>query len=131
MKQFGIIVLACSLFISGCEKAVTTSEEKSRDCYSGKLVKKGMCGQYVIEVKSPEAKGLQIAATWHDPSSSKTYDNVFTVSNPCEFPQTIQEGEDFQFSVVAEGDMSCAFCYAYTPTPAARNNIVVGCTVAK
>src|SRR5688500_16407755 len=90
-----MILMALFLFI-GCSKDSKDNwnciEKPDTDgCYTGKLVKKGPCGQMVIEILSADKSGLQYAAQWTDPVSRKLYQNVFTVHNICDFPGNLTE----------------------------------------
>jgi hypothetical protein len=93
----------------------------------GKLVKRGICGQYVVQLMGAPADGIVYAQQWTDSMSHKSYENVFTIANPCSFPATIKEGDSFGFSITQTADSACIQCRAYTPTPAERNNIITGC----
>ena len=129
MKDFKVVFIAF-VFISGSyNKSASTASSKANleGCYNGKLVKKGICGQYVIEVQSVEAQSLEIAASWYDSSSSISYQNVFTVANPCDFPATIKQGAPVSFTVGTSAKNTCSLCEAFTPTPAAKNIIFEGC----
>lgn len=96
-------------------------------CYKGKLVKKGICGQRVIQLLSEPSDAIVIARNWTDSFSGKKYVNVFTVANPCDFPAAIKEGDDLTFSITATPGSGCITCYAYTPVPKENNLVVIGC----
>ncbi len=102
-----------------------------KNCFTGKLVKKGICGQRVIQLMSRSAEGIELARNWTDSLSRKNYENVFTVANSCDFPATVQEGDEFSFMLTRVPGSGCAQCYAYTPIPDQKNNITVGCTTSK
>ncbi len=125
LKVF-VIAFAFGSFACNKPKSVISSEAIS-DCLMGKLVKRGICGQYVIELQSADAQGVEIAKSWNDPSSATSYKNVFTVANPCDFPSAIKQGETFTFTLADKGVNTCSLCEAYTPTPSARNLISVNC----
>lgn len=113
---FLIIIFFC------CDK----DTDKSVDleiCYSGKLVKKGICMNYVIEVLDPIPNKNLIEISWHDEFSNKEYKNVFTLGSVCDFPSHIMEGDIFNFSVLENYNQQCAVCLAYTPTPEKLLNI--------
>ena len=92
-------------------------------CYSGKLVKKGICMNYVIEVLDPIPDKNLIEISWRDEFSNKEYKNVFTLGSVCDFPSHIMEGDIFNFSVLENYNQQCAVCLAYTPTPEKLLNI--------
>ena len=113
---FFIIIFFC------CDK----DTDKTVDleiCYSGKLVKKGICMNYVIEVLDPIPNKNLIEISWHDEFSNKEYKNVFTLGSVCDFPSHIMEGDIFNFSVLENYNQQCAVCLAYTPTPEKLLNI--------
>ena len=92
-------------------------------CYSGKLVKKGICMNYVIEVLDPIPDKNLIEISWRDEFSNKEYKNVFTLGSVCDFPSHIMEGDIFDFSLLENYNQQCAVCLAYTPTPEKLLNI--------
>lgn len=96
-------------------------------CFKGKLVKRGICGQRVIQLISEPTESIVMARNWTDSMSGKKYENVFTVANPCDFPAALKEGEDFTFSITTTPGSGCITCYAYTSVPKESNNIVSGC----
>lgn len=123
MKNIRYIIIFVLCFIACSPKPqniVTT-------CFQGKLVKKGICGQRVIQLLSEPVELITMARNWTDSMSGKKYENVFAVANPCDFPATIKEGETFTFSITTNPGRDCITCYAYTPVPKQMNNIVSGC----
>ena len=110
-----------TIFFS-CNKDI----EKTADleiCFSGKLVKKGICMNYVIEVLDPMSDKNLVEISWRDEFSDKEYQNVFTLGSVCDFPIDIMEGDIFNFSVIENYNQQCAVCLAYTPTPEKSLNI--------
>lgn len=124
MKSYLLFaVLAFTLLTSGtCNRAITGNAQTT--CYKGKLVIKGMCMNYVIQVLSGDTSKLQIEKAWVDETNDETYNNVFALSSKCSFPD-LEEGSEFYFTVTAKDEASCNVCMAYRPVPAAKNNIVV------
>lgn len=130
MIRFKVSFIALAFVLFSCSKPASSIASKAvPGCYTGKLVKKGICGQYVIELQSSDKESLEIAAMWNDPSSATNYQNVFTVANPCDFPANIKQGEAFTFTIAGQEINTCALCEAFTPTPAAKNLITVGCKI--
>ena len=129
MIHIKVAFIAFVFVLCSCHKSTSTASSKadSDGCYSGKLVKKGICGQYVVELQSVDAQGLEIAASWYDSSSSISYQNVFTVANPCDFPATIKQGKTINFTIATSAKNTCSLCEAFTPTPAAKNIVFAGC----
>jgi hypothetical protein len=108
--------------------ACSPKPQNANSCFKGKLVKRGICGQRVIQLLSEPVDAVIMATQWTDSLSGKQYQNVFTVANPCDFPASIKEGEEFNFSITTLPGENCATCYAYTPVPKENNKIATGCT---
>ena len=85
---------------------------------------------YVITVQGevPEEWYEQgfIAKTWFDPLEEITYNNAFRLGSICDFPNEIEEGDQFYFKLSKEEQL-CAQCLAYSPTPSESLSIKV-CT---
>ena len=111
------------IFIFFCCDKDTDKSVDLEICYSGKLVKKGICMNYVIEVLDPIPNKNLIEISWRDEFSNKEYKNVFTLGSVCDFPSHIMEGDIFNFSVLENYNQQCAVCLAYTPTPEKLLNI--------
>jgi hypothetical protein len=67
--------------------------------YRGKLEIKGICSNYTIKLLEGNIDTSKIAAKWTDEMTNKSYTNVFALGNPCSFPKTIEQGDEFYFSV--------------------------------
>ena len=120
-----ISICLCSLLFCGCASRPQTDE---KTCFTGKLVKKGICGQRVVQLIGTAKGGMSIAGSWTDSLAHKSYQDVFTVANPCSFPSEIQEGQEFNFTMTTRPDTPCIQCMAYTPVPEQKNSILAGCT---
>jgi hypothetical protein len=118
MKFLCTFVLAIVIMGSaGCGKK-PARELTNGDCLTGKLVVKGPCLQYVIEIVQGDTPQGKVAAEWKDPFDNKTYRNVFTVENSCDFPGDVAVGEKFRFTWTKAGSNNCMRCEAYRDTPA-------------
>jgi hypothetical protein len=122
-----LTALTIATILLFCQYCSPKPQNGSTTCLEGKLVKRGICGQFVVQLLSNPVDGLVYAPQWTDSMSNKSYENVFTIANPCSFPATIKEGETFSFSITQNTDSPCIQCKAYTPTPSQRNNIITGC----
>ncbi len=50
--------------------------------------------------------------------TGKIYNNVFRLSNYCDFPKDIEEGQEFYFDMInTPSNNLCIVCMAYRPTP--------------
>tara|TARA_B110000014_G_scaffold144163_1_gene100115 strand:- start:334 stop:705 length:372 start_codon:yes stop_codon:yes gene_type:complete len=121
MKNFYLILLSIILF--SCNDSVII--EPKSDTFLGKLVKKGICMNYVIQVNDSDFPQDLIEDKWTDESSNKKYNNVFALKSICDFPENIQENNSFIFMIDSEKENNCAVCYAYTPVPNKSINITV------
>jgi len=112
-KRFFKLIFVILLLILSCSK----DEEKSSDIYIGKLVKKGICLNYVIEVNDNEFPQSLIEKKWIDEFSNIEFKNVFTLESVCDFPTTLNQGDTFKFKIGNNSKNICAVCKAYTPVP--------------
>ena len=122
MNKIKSLFLFYIIIFFSCDKDTEKAMEQEI-CYSGKLVKKGICMNYVIEVLDPIPDKNLIEISWRDEFSDKEYKNVFTLGSICDFPSHIIEGDIFNFSVLENYNQQCALCLAYTPTPEKSLNI--------
>lgn len=104
------------------EYSFINSNFKIMECDSksltGKLVVKGICMNYVIEVIDGDIDENLIEENWTHPTTNDTYNNVFALGSLCDFPDNIQEGDTFQFTAITEESTEeCAVCLAYSPVP--------------
>jgi hypothetical protein len=83
----------------------------------GKLEIKALCMNYTIRLIEGSLDTSMIVAHWTDQSSGKSYSNVFGLGNPCDFPSTIKQGDEFYFTIDTVKEKNCAVCMAYYPTP--------------
>jgi hypothetical protein len=114
MKLFTFFPLAIflSLATDSCDK-----KTKEAGVYKGKLEIKALCMNYTIGLVEGEIDTSLIVRNWTDESTGKSYANVFRLENPCNFPSTIKEGEEFYFSIDTAKQEECIVCMAYYPTP--------------
>ncbi len=113
MKIITIIILSLAIYSLGCSKSDSTSE-----CLKGKMVINGICGNITLQVLSGNIDTNLIVKSWVDPSTSKTYENVFALKSVCTFPTNIKEGDEFYFKINNDPKGNdCPVCLAYRPTP--------------
>ncbi len=113
MNKF--IYLFALLFLLSCSKNNSDSELESS--YKGKLVVKGICMNYVIQVLDSDFDSSLIELNWTNEFSDISYTNVFALGSVCDFPEDIDEGDEFNFIIDNSKDNNCAVCLAYSPTP--------------
>jgi len=113
MNKF--IYLFALLFLLSCSKNNSDSELESS--YKGKLVVKGICMNYVIQVLDSDFDSSLIELNWTNEFSGISFTNVFALGSVCDFPENIDEGDEFNFIIDNSKDNNCAVCLAYSPTP--------------
>jgi hypothetical protein len=100
------------LSISNCSKKNGAATK-----YRGKLEIAGICMNYTIGVIEGDIDTAAIAGNWIDETTNKLYSNVFRLGNPCDFPNSIKQGDEFYFIIDTAKGKDCAVCMAYYPTP--------------
>jgi len=118
VKRFGIIVL---LVILGCNK----DEIDDLESFLGKLVVKGICMNYVIQVNDDNFPTNMLEKNWTNEFSEIGYQNVFALKSVCDFPDDIEEGDTFSFLIDNDKEILCPVCLAYSPVPRKSVSITV------
>ena len=102
------------------------SNDTIQNCFKGKLVLKGLCMNYVIQIIEGDVDKALYESSWQNPSTKTTYQNVFGLGSICTFPSTINEGDEFYFSIPKSSIVqTCAQCMAYSPTPSKKISIEI------
>ena len=99
----------------------TTNKCKNKNdssVYKGKLEVKGMCMNYTIKLLEGKLDTSKLVAEWKNEITGKTHNNVFALGSVCNFPSTINEGDEFNFTIDTTYVSNCAVCLAYYPKPA-------------
>ena len=112
MKTFILLSAVATLLLSSgdCNK-------KKNGQYKGKLEIAGICMNYTIRVIQGNIDTSLIVSSWTDETTHKSYDNVFRLGSPCDFPASIKQGDEFYFTIDVSEGKQCAVCMAYYPTP--------------
>ena len=108
------MVLAPFVFIL----AVTTGECKNKNensVYKGKLEVKGMCMNYTIKLLEGNIDASKLVAEWKNEVTGKTYVILVALGSVCNFPPTINEGDEFSLQLIQPYVSNCAVCLAYYP----------------
>jgi len=113
MNKF--IYLFALLFLLSCSK--NNSDTELESSYKGKLVVKGICMNYVIQVLDSNFDFSLIELNWTNEFSGISFTNVFALGSVCDFPENIEEGDEFNFIIDNFKNNNCAVCLAYSPTP--------------
>ncbi len=95
MKVFFTILTMCFVLVS-CSKEESTILEPGQ--FKGKLVLKGICMNYVIQMVDGDLDPSLYEKQWIHPTDEQTYTNVFALESVCTFPNTIEEGDEFFFN---------------------------------
>ena len=85
--------------------------------YKGKLAVAGMCGNYTIVLLEGNLSSNTYENTWVDPQTGISYNKAFRLANICDFPNSVQEGDEFYFYIEPRPNDQCATCLAFYPTP--------------
>jgi hypothetical protein len=117
MKRLCFIVL----LVLGCNKDDTDESE----IFLGKLVVKGICMNYVIQVNDDNFPSNMLEENWTNEFSEIEYQNVFALKSFCDFPENIEEVDTFSFVIDDNKDILCAVCLAYSPVPRKSVSITV------
>jgi hypothetical protein len=100
-------------------------KSKAANCYKGKLEIKAACMNYTISVQQGNIDTAVFAASWTNESTGKSYKNAFALDSRCNFPSTINEGDEFYFTIDSPTVQDCAVCLIYYPVPPKRVKIKV------
>lgn len=111
-KRFFILVLLMPLVAFQCEV------DRDLPIYKGKLAVAGICGNYTIVLMEGSLSADLYETVWIDPQTNNRYSKAFRLANFCDFPTSIQEGQEFYFSLEPTPNNQCATCLAFYPTPA-------------
>jgi len=105
---------------------VTVSAEncnKKKDAevvYKGRLEIKALCMNYTVKLIEGDIDTSKIVGSWTDETTKKNYSKVFALENPCNFPDSIKQGDEFYFSLDTASRKPCMVCMAYYPVPGKR-----------
>lgn len=122
---FSLLALTLFLTTISCKKDRSSHKESLANCYRGRLEIKGWCGNYTIKVLDSTTPPGMVQDTWTNPYTSNIYQNVFGLSNICDFPNTLKQGDEFYFSITKGSKNNCAYCTGYYPAPDTTQDIVV------
>jgi len=102
------------------------SNDTTIACFKGKLVLKGICMNYVIQITEGDIDKSLFESIWQNPLTNTTYQNVFGLASICSFPSTINEGDEFYFTIPKNPiPQTCTQCKAYSPIPNKKISIAI------
>jgi hypothetical protein len=113
MKLFCLIYALSILTVSdhACNKGVSNVK------YKGRLEIAGICMNYTIKLLEGSMDTSKISSNWTDEVTGKSYTDVFALRNPCSFPPSIKQGDEFYFYLDTVTEKGCVTCMAYYPKP--------------
>jgi hypothetical protein len=115
MKLFTFLSVLAVIVLSASD--CSTKKEEAGKKYKGRLEIKGICLNYTIKLIEGNIDTAKIATTWTDESSGKSHTNVFALTDPCSFPASINQGDEFYFVIDTVVPKGCIVCEAYYPIP--------------
>ena len=118
-----ILIPLTTIFLLSLPAKECNEKKKDSTRLKGKLEIKALCMNYTIRLVEGNLDTSQVVANWTDETTGKSYKNAFGLGNPCDFPSTIKEGDEFYFTLATEKDKNCAVCMAYYPTP--RKKLII------
>jgi hypothetical protein len=124
MKLF-FALLSLVIMTTTAETCKKNKAQLPEGCYKGKLEVKGGCMNYTISILNGNIDTTKIVAGWTDESTGKTYKNVFGLGSRCTFPNRINEGDEFYFTLDSTTVQDCSVCMMYYPTPDKKLSIKV------
>lgn len=117
----GVLLLSGSAQKCGSKK----NSGETTGTYKARLETKALCMNYTLTLLEGSLDTSQVSSSWTDESKGKTFSNAFGLANPCDFPQSINEGDEFYFTIETAKTKDCAVCMAYYPTPPHKLTIKV------
>lgn len=121
-----LIAALAAVFVLGISAERCSGSKATPTRYKGKLQVKGICMNYTFSVIEGKIDSSLVNSSWTDENTGKAYQQAFGLRNPCNFPGTINEGDEFYFYIDSTSvKQDCAVCMAYYPTPSRKLSIKV------
>src|SRR5262249_8929311 len=108
-----------------CKQKKGNANVNTPGCYKGKLEIKAECMNYTISITGAGFDTSLVMSNWTDENTSKAYKNVFALKSRCTFPDNINAGDEFYFTIDSTSVQNCAVCLAYYPVPSKKLSIKV------
>lgn len=118
-KSLLVSILVSTLLttLAACNKRNANCIEPTANCFKGRVEIMGLCKNITIKLLEGSMPSELINASWTNPSTGLTHQNVFRLDNICSFPATLKEGDEFYFQIKTSETESCVNCKALYPTP--------------
>ena len=114
-----------ALFILTVSADKCGKKETAGNKFKAKLETKALCMNYTLRLLEGKVDTSLVVSNWTNESTGKQYSNVFGLGNPCDFPDSIKEGDEFYFTIDTSRIKDCMVCMAYYPTPSKKISIKV------
>lgn len=95
------------------------------NCFKGRLEIKAGCMNYTVAVVEGDIDTSLVQSSWTDENTRIAYKNVFALESKCDFPTTIDQGDEFYFTIDSTVNNNCAVCMMYYPVPPKKLSIRV------
>jgi hypothetical protein len=118
-----LIILSSLFFVTTFNKSC--NEKLPAGCYKGKLEIKAGCMNYTITMQGKNFDESMVVPNWTDETTGKTYKNAFGLGSRCTFPDSLNAGDEFYFTIDSTTVQNCAVCMMYYPTPQKKLSIKV------
>jgi len=114
MKRI-IFLSALSVLILSASDCNNKSEKQEK--YKARFEIKAICSNYTFSLIEGKMDTSKVEANWTDENTGKSYKNAFAVSNPCDIPESMKQGDEFYFVIDTIRTKECIVCMAYYPKP--------------
>ena len=112
-----LLFILSAIFLLMISAGNCNKKKDGEEVYKGRLEIKAICMNYTVKLIEGNIDTSKIVSNWTDESTNKNYSSVFALQNPCNFPATIKQGDEFYFVIDTAAASDCVVCMAYYPTP--------------
>ena len=119
------ILLSSFIFLLTISAENCNKKEKSSEVFKGRLEIKAICMNYTVKLIEGNIDTSKIVRKWTDETTKKQYSNIFALANPCNFPDSIKQGDEFYFTIDTARTKPCMICMAYYPIPGKKLSIKI------
>ncbi|MFN8261213.1 MAG: hypothetical protein U0X41_09795 [Chitinophagales bacterium] len=111
-----LFILLAMLLSASCIQLPNAGNSNNAQRIKAKVIRI-TCASTVIQVL--DSAHYNLGETWTKQGTAETYEHVAVVSNKCEFPTTLKEGDEFYFKQIGKDDAAndCAVCMMYDFPP--------------
>lgn len=120
-----LLLGAALIAMAATTKNCRNKETFEPGCFKGRLEVKGGCMNYTIALTGGDLDSTLFVPAWTDESTGKNYKNVFALGSRCNFPDTLNAGDEFYFKIDSTTVQNCSVCMMYYPVPPKKLSIKV------